>query len=506
MGATHYDVVIVGAGVAGLQAAWRLRREHPTWRVALLEADADVGGAIRTECSNGFVIEEGPESLLADKPEVMQWLAQLGLQDEVIHTSSEHRGAYVLRQGRLVRIPEGFRLLGPTQLGSLVTSRLLSWRGMMRVAAEMWVPPRRRGTQDTDGNEGDDESLADFVTRRFGRELLDRLVQPLAGGIYGADPRMLSMRATFPRFVQMERQAGSVIRGLRREMREGQRDVARDAARGTATGARYGLFVSLRQGLGTLVQTLGRYVRDVTHVHCAVTRVAYDAESRVWEIACAGGADMPQVVRADAVVLALPARVASRLVRESQPALAQLLARVEYGSTAIVTYAWPRSAVAHPLDAFGFVSPATEQRVVMASTWSSIKYPNRAPRDHVLLRAYVGGFGQRHLCTLPPDTLDARVRAELEPLLGIRQPPTFRRLHRYIDAMPVYKVGHLQWRAAVDDALADVPSLALAGTAYDGVGIPAVVSSADRAVERVVRALGVQDVENARNAPNRRGV
>jgi oxygen-dependent protoporphyrinogen oxidase len=447
---------VVGGGVTGLAAAHRLVERGSD--VVLLEAANRLGGTIATEHTGGFVVEGGPDAFVTEKPWGLALCERLRLTGDLVGTREGDRRTYVVSRGRLHPLPEGFLLLAPTDLGALVASPLFSWRGKLRMALDLVLP---RGRAD------EDESLAAFVRRRLGREALERAADPLVGGIYTADPERLSLAATMPRFLDIERRHRSLILGLRAAARAAP-----------AAGARYSLFVTHRDGMGALIEALARRLpAGAVRLGAPVAGIA--RESGRWRLAAGG-----ETVSADAVVLAVPAYQAARLLAPLDETLARALAGIEYASSATVTLGY-RAVDAPSLRGFGFVVPAVEGRALLACTFASRKFPNRAPEGHELLRAFVGGARRPELAALPDDALIGLVRNELRTLLGIAAEPVLARVHRHPRAMPQYTVGHLERVAAIEARTAALPGLALAGAAYRGVGLPDCVRGGEVAADSV---------------------
>lgn len=491
-------VAVVGGGVSGLAAAYELTKraaaEESPAEVVLLEASARAGGTVRTERRAGFLLEGGPDSFISEKPEARELARELGLGPHLIETNETHRRAFVVRGGRLRPVPEGFQLLAPTRLWPFVTTDIFSWPGKLRVACELFVP-RRAGVER-------DESLAEFVRRRFGREALERMAQPLVGGIYTADPELLSLRATMPRFLDMERDHGSVIRALVRARRRAARQTklagraasdagaSRDAGaagdgRGTS-GARYSLFLSLDGGLQMLTDRLAEALPPgALRTNTRVETLGFDPGARAWRLGLASG----ETIEADAVCLALPAYASAALLRQTDAALASELDAVPYASTATVNLAYRRADIPHPLDGFGFVAPHAERRRVIACTFASVKFAERAPAGHALLRAFVGGALQPEMFDLDEDAITAAVREDLRQLLGITAPPLFVQVSKWPRAMAQYTVGHLARIERVRARLAQFPSLRLAGNAYQGAGLPDCIRGGQTAAREILEAI-----------------
>jgi oxygen-dependent protoporphyrinogen oxidase len=457
-------LVVVGGGIAGLSAAHRaleLARERDRRvELTLLEARDRLGGTIETERTDGFLIESGPDSFLSEKPWALALCRRLGVEDQLVRTDDRHRKVLVWRGGRLHPLPDGFQLLAPTQLGPFVRSSLFSWPGKLRMALDVALP--RGGT-------GDDESLGSFVRRRLGAEALERVAQPLVAGIYTADPDDLSLSATMPRFLELERRERSVILGMWRSMKK--------APQPGTSGARWSLFVTFREGMGQLIDTLAaRLPAGSVQLKTRVTGL--ERTGTAWRIGTASGS-----MDADAVVLACESHAAARLLRYVDPSASTLLAEIPYASSATMTFGYRRAEVPHPLDAFGLVVPRAEKRALLAVTFSSVKYPGRAPEGHVLVRAFLGGALDAAMLDRDDAALIETAREELRQALGLTAAPVITRAHRHPASMPQYRVGHLSRVEAIERQTAAVPGLYLAGGAYRGVGIPDCVRSGEVAAE-----------------------
>ncbi len=463
---------MIGGGIAGLAAAYRLRelaaaREFPL-DVQLLERSARCGGALETIRRDGFVIETGADSFLSEKVAAAELAQRLGLGAELIPTREIYRKTCVVRAGRLVEIPAGFSLLAPAHLGPVFRSALFSPLGKLRIAMEPFVAAR---TSD------EDESLDSFVTRRLGREVLERVAQALAGGIYTADPKRLSMQATMPRFVEMERAHGSVVKGMRAA------EQMRASKSSEVSGARWSMFLSFRNGMATLpeilVARLGAAIRKGSDV------VGMSRNGDAWRLALAGG----ESIDADAVICAAPAYAAARIVATIAPAAAKMLGEISYASSATVNLTYRESDFDGPPRAFGFVVPASENRRIIAGSFSSFKFEGRAPAGAILARAFVGGEMSRDMMSLSDDEMVAAVRDEFRELLGVSVAPGFTEVRRWPDSMPQYEVGHLARVAEIEHATAEIPAFAIAGAAYRGVGIPDCIRSGEDAADAIFAKL-----------------
>ena len=462
-------LAVVGGGIAGLAAAHRAvevaRERALPLELALFEAGDRVGGTIQTERHEGFLVECGPDSFLSEKPWALALCRRLGIEDRLVRTDDRFRRTYVAFRGRLHPLPDGFQLLAPTRLGPFVRSSLFSWPGKLRMALDLVLP---RG--------GDpDESLGGFVSRRLGREALERVAQPLVAGIYTADPDVLSLAATMPRFLELERKERSMILGLWRGARRAPAEAA------GSSGARWSLFVTFADGMEELIRALAaRLPSDAIRLKGRVASVT--REGGGWRLGMADGS----AAAADGVIIATESHQAGRMLRYTDPALSLLLDGISYASSATVTLGWRRADIPHPLDGFGFVVPQVERRPIIACTFSSVKYPGRAPDGFALLRVFVGGALNEAVLDGDDETLTRIARAELGELLGIQAPPLLSRVSRYPKAMPQYHVGHLARVEAIEGCLRAHPGLTLVGGAYRGVGIADCVRSGEDAAARLL--------------------
>ncbi len=449
------DAVIVGAGIAGLSAAYELCARGRECLV--LEERARPGGVMCTERVNGFVIDAGPDSLLVHKPAAVELAREVGLGDRLVPTLTP-RAAYVVRNNRLVRLPEASFLGIPTQIGPLVTTQLFSWPAKLRMAMERFVPQR---------TDVDDESIGGFMRRRFGQEAVTYLAEPLLAGIHAGDVERLSMRALFPRLLEAERLRGSVIRSLR----------ALETTRRPE-----GAFLSFAGGIDELVDgVIAKLPPGTVRYNARVSRVRGRGPFAVT-------LDNGESVDAQVLIAATPARVSATLLGEVDAELARTCAALRYASTAIVAVGFRRDQVRHPLAGSGFVVPRIERRTLMAGTWVSSKWPHRAPDGHVLLRGFVGGIGDAGVLALDDPALIDRVASELADRLNITGPPMLARVFRWPDATAQHEVDHHRWLRALDQRLSAIHGLFLTGSSYRGTGIPDCVADG-RAVGAKAAAL-----------------
>jgi oxygen-dependent protoporphyrinogen oxidase len=464
-------VAVIGGGITGLSAAHRLREISPSVQVTLFEQHDRLGGVVHTEKVDGYLIEHGADMFTTRDPWAFGLCRRIGFDGELINTNSQHARAFVVHQGQLHAVPEGFTLMTPGRMWPIARTPLLSIPGKLRMAAEYFIPRR--------GGPGD-ESLAEFVTRRLGREAYERLVQPLIGGIYTADPTRLSMQAALPQFVQMEQQHGGLLRAVWRSRQQ------RSAKAGAESGARYGLFVAPRDGMESLLRAIASRLPPGAIRFSTAVESLQQQDGGKWRVSLRDSAERLEF---DGLIVAAPAPAAAELLREASTELASELRAIPYASAAIVALGYRREQVQHPLDGFGVVVPQAEKRNVLAVSLASIKFPGRAPPGEVLLRVFIGGACQPELVELPAAELEQLARKELEDLLGVTGSPRVVRVVRWIGAMPQYHVGHLDRVARIERAAASLPTLALAGNAYRGVGIPYCVHSGEQAAESLAAAI-----------------
>lgn len=448
------EVAIVGGGISGLVTALSLARAGVPF--LLLESSPRWGGRVLGERDGGFLIEGGPDSLFVQKPAAIDLCRELGLGERLL-PASEPRTVYVAKGGRLHALPPGLAAGAPSDLRAFLASGLFSWPGKLRMGLECVIPRRR---------DQDDESIADFFRRRLGREALALVGDPLLAGIHAGDPERLSLTATMPRLAEVERRSGSLARGL---------GVGRPAGRQAAP-----LFYTLRGGLGEMVDAIVRALPPGRfRTRTAVSRIV--REGGRYELRLEDGG----VVRARDVVLAVPPPVGSRLLSGIDVELAAWLLEIPCASTATVALGFRREEVGHPLDGHGLLIPRGEGLRTTACTFVSSKYPYRAPGDHVLLRAFVGGVRDRLEAGVGGEELVATVLRELAPLLGLRGAPALARSFLWRESMPQMEVGHLARMRAFDERLRLWPGLTVIGAGLRGTGIADAVTEGRRAAEAI---------------------
>ncbi|MCX7819293.1 MAG: protoporphyrinogen oxidase [Kiritimatiellae bacterium] len=452
-------IAIIGGGITGLAAAHHLRRiaeKHgEPFEPLVFERETRWGGKILTWRESGFIVEGGPDSFFSQKTDAADLCRELGLGGDLIPSNDATYHTRVLWRGRLRPYPAGFRLAVPTRLLPFLLTPLLTPWGKLRIALEPLIPPRR---------DPSDESLARFVRRRLGREALDRLAGPIMGAIYVSRPEEMSVRATFPMFLELEQRYGSLLRGIRAARR--------------AHGRPGAIFTTLREGMDQLVRTL---VRTLGPERLAAGSPVEHIERRPdgWRIYPAGRPPLDCA----GLILAVPPPAAAALLEGLHPPLAGELRALRSVSSAVVNLAYAHSALRTSAGAFGFVVPASEPSDLLALTWSSAKFNGRAPPGTHLLRAFTGGPGREHIAELPEPELLDRVHAELRRRLGLVAEPLQTWIARWPRANPQYEVGHLERIARIEAMLSKLPRLWLAGGAYRGVGVPDCIRSGRAAAE-----------------------
>jgi len=505
-------VAVIGGGMAGLGAARVLedaRAADPSIDWHLYETEQRFGGKVHTRRRDGFVVEGGPDSAIIEKPWPITMARRLGIGDRFEDSNESIRKSFVYARGRLHELPEGIILMVPTRMVPFALSGLMSWPGKVRMGMDLVLP--RGGARAASGGETvsgtPDESLGDFVRRRLGREALERIAEPIVAGIHAGDPEQMSVRATFPMFLDMEREHRSLILAMlkRRKARQKAAAKAAGAGGGSAPGAPGGggagaaggprsYFYSFKGGLQDLsdavvaslpAERLHGGVEVVGIAPCGAGCGTSGAGSGACALQLGGG----RRVVADAVVLATPAWAAGDLLRNVAPLPAADLSSIEYVTTATVSVAFRTEQMTHDLTGFGFVVPRAEKRPVMATTWSSSKFPGRAPDGHVLLRSFLGRAGIEAAAQLDDDEMVAVVRSELREIMGVTAEPEFAEIFRWPRGMPQYRVGHVDLVARIESGVAGVPGIELAGGAYHGIGIGDCLregaAAAERALEHV---------------------
>ncbi len=478
---TAKHVAIIGGGITGLSAGWYLQQAAAKQGISLsysiLEQSNRWGGKVQTEQVDGvgdgpFILEAGADALLTRKPWAFELARELKLSERILPVNTENNRTFVLRHGQPVPLPDGLQLLVPTRLLPFARSPLFSLWGKLRAALDLWIPPRQSEA---------DETLASFVRRRLGGEILDRLGEPLLAGVYNGDPEHQSIEATFPQFPALERQYGSLIRGLRAAQRE-------------RTASETPAFISFKTGAHELVRALVAQLSGELQLNVAVSRIERLVNNRYRIVAPEG-----RTIETDAIIMATPAHVTAKLLREVAPEAAESLSAISYTGIGTAYFGFRRDDVPHPLNGFGLVVPGSERRQIDGVTWTSSKWNYRAPAGYVLLRVFFGGPRTCDTLQLDDSDLLMVIRAELKSILGISAMPLFYRIYRWADGYPQYNLGHLERVAAAEAALP--PGTFIAGSAYRGVGVPDCVRQGREAGRQAVAVL-MKKLQTEQRIPN----
>ena len=468
-------ITIIGAGIAGLSTAYYLsklaKQGGQQLEIALLEKERRLGGSLLTEQADGFLMEGGPDCFISEKPWALQLCRELGLEQEVIGTNRQLRRTFILLKGRLHEIPEGFMLLAPTSLWPFIKSSLFSLPGKARMGLDL-ILPRKKSDRE--------ESLAAFVLRRLGREALERIAEPLVAGIHAGDPETMSLKSTFPRFIDLEQGHRSIIWGMYQRKKQF-----------ALQQPRYTMFLTLKQGMEGMISALKKALPPETispgqEVIALEKITGKPSHKPRYRLQLRG---KKKAMEADAVVLATPAFVTAKLLRGMAADICRLLDTIPYCSTATINLAYERSQIGHPLDGYGFVVPRLEKRSIMAATFSSVKFAHRAPEGKVLLRSFVGGAKNEDIVSWEDSKLLAAVQGDMEEVLKIAGAPLVARINRWHKSMPQYTLGHEERLSRIEQGLAKHPGLLVTGSAYRGIGISDCIHEAELTAHKILEFI-----------------
>lgn len=460
-------IAIVGGGIAGLSAAFFLekaRRAGADLQWTLFEKSGRLGGVIQTERRDGFVIEAGPDSFLSAKPDGARLCHDLGIGDQLISSNDADRKTYILVKGRLVPIPQGLEFMVPTRVWPMAATPLFSFTTKLRMAAELFSSARK---------EAGDESVGDFVRRHFGQEMVDRVAEPLLAGVYGGNAEHLSIRAVLPRFAEMEREHGSLVRATLKAK-------AQFRSKAPAGAKPQPLFTSLKNGMQQMVEALVAALPQAS-IRLGQQNLALRPANDDWQIESAGISEKFQEV-----LLAAPAPSAAALLRQFHPALIEGLGKIAYTSSAAVALAYDEARLP---PGHGFLVPRSEGRKMMACTFVHKKFPHRAPEGMKLLRCFFSSSRMPDLLTHSEEDLQQIARHELKEILGLNAEPRFARTFRWDRAMAQYETGHLDRVAEMEKIIAALPGFHIIGNSFHGIGVPDCIKSARLAVEQITSGV-----------------
>jgi len=463
-------IIIIGGGIAGLAAAYRIQQEiseGSPLECILVECGDRFGGKIVTEKSDGFVIERGPDSFISQKPAAIQLCQQLGIGDHLVSTNPKTPNTYVYTGGKLVTMPDGLSLMIPTKFLPFALTPLFSISGKIRMGLDLLIPRK------VDKN---DESLASFVRRRMGEEALRKMAEPMLAGIYASDPETMSIGSTFPMFVETERKYRSLILGM---LARKKNMLLRASKRPKSS---FSLFMTLKDGLGEMVDAVINKSPDIQFQSGAGVKSITGNEGD-WSVQLDSGEEY----KAQALILSTPAHITARLLQTVTPKAAKLLEQIKYVSTATVTIAYKKTGFSHPLNGFGFVVPKCEGRSILACTWTSSKFPHRAPEGYVMLRCYLGGALQEDIAEKDEQTMLNLVKQDLQEIMSIKEEPVFCKVFHNRKSNVQYQVNHSERIDAIMHELQE--GLFLAGSAYRGIGIPDCIQSGSQSAESAIDLL-----------------
>jgi protoporphyrinogen/coproporphyrinogen III oxidase len=449
-------VAVVGGGIAGLSAAYELHKSGAEF--TLFESSERLGGVIRTERVGDFLMEAGPDSWLSEKSAARELCSELGLDGDLIGSNDSRRKTYVLLGKKLVPLPDGLQFFVPTDPAATFFSPLFPLKSKIGCMREWLAGARKKNDED--------ESIADFVSRHFGEQIVERLAEPLLAGVYGGHPRELSAQAVLPRMVKMESERESLIRGMM-------------TARKNSSGARPAIFTSLRGGMQAVVDGLVRKLPPSSLMRkCEVREIT---RGETWKVRVNDAAS-----DFDALVIALPAPNAGNLLQSTAPEIAGQLRAIRYSSSVIVQFAYAQTRAPKLPPGFGVLVPRTENRRVRAITFVHEKFDGRVPSGGALIRMFLGGTGDEAVLRLSDEEISAIGKRELLEILNIREEPVAVRVFRWPVAMAQYEVGHLRRLEIIRRQLAEMPTLGLAGNAYGGIGVPDCIRSGRDAALKVM--------------------
>ncbi|MFG1942861.1 protoporphyrinogen oxidase [Nonomuraea sp. NPDC048826] len=455
-------VAVIGGGISGLAAAWHLKQgAGEQIKVTVLDGASRVGGKLYATEVAGVSLDVGAEAMLARRPEGKELARAVGMGDDLVHPGTASSAIY--SRGVLRSLPKGQIMGVPSDLAELAKSGILSPGGLLRVPLDQIFPATLVRT---------DVSVAAYIRARVGGEVLDRLVEPLLGGVYAGRSEMLSLEATMPRVAAAARSERSLLAAARHIAQEAPKDAGP-------------VFTTLRAGMGSLPEAVAK--ASGADVRTGVTVRELHRTEHGWRLVT-GPVPRPETVEADAVIIAVPAPAAARLLKDEVPGAATELARIQYASMAVVTLAYPAAAFPERPARSGYLVPPVEGRVVKAVTFSSVKWPHLS-RDLVLLRCSIGRIGEEHLLQRDDAELVSLAMAEMSEVMGARGLPLDTRVTRWGGALPQYNVGHIDRVARVHAAVSGQPALAVCGAAYDGLGIPACIATARTAASRILDHL-----------------
>ena len=488
-------VVVVGGGVAGLGAAFKVKRaadEGCDVSFTLVEKDPRLGGKLMTERVGDFIVDGGSDAFIAQKPAVMRVAKLAGFDGDQMPSDESRKKTLILKKGQLIEMPDGVMQFAPTKFWPFATTRLFSWPGKIRAGMDLFIPKKK-----VPAGELNDESLESLVVRRMGREILDRLAEPLVGGVHASDPALMSLAATFPNLLEMEQKHGNLIKGFlaqRKLAEEMKRKYPADPKKPRT------FFNTFKEGMQELPDGMAA-AAGAENIRTGVSATRLEClEGDGWRVHLSDGGSL----EADAVVIATEGWAASDLVATVDSELCDLIATIPHSSSATVSLGFDTDDLGFSLDAFGVLCPEIEHRALMAATYSSTKWPNRAPKGKALLRGFVGGPHNQDIMDRTDEEIIEITKSEMRSILGLKVEPVFARVYRWVNGMPQYTMGHLDRVAQIEHRVSMIPTLGIGGGSYRGVGIANCIESGEAAVTKVLGELGFPALAEDTAAPGKR--
>ncbi len=469
-------IAIIGGGISGLSAAYALeekRKSAVPLEYVLFESSTRLGGVLVTDHVDGCIVEAGPDSFLTEKPWATDLCKQIGLGDQLIGSNDSDRKTYIVTNRKLVVMPDGLMFMVPTKIIPTVLSPLFSWRTKFRMAAEWFHPPHKATA---------DETVAQMVERHYGPQMVDLLADPLLSGVYGGEASQLSVRSVLPRFADMESQYGSLGRAML---------ASRKKIKAASKGPARPLFTSLKDGMQQMIDALvARLDASALRTNSSVDSMLPQNDGAAWTICASNKTD-----RFDAVIMATPTQAGAAVLRGSNEKLAQELAGIQYGSSVTVTLGYDEKVRRSLPPGFGFLVPRSEGRRMLAATFVHNKFPHRAPENRAIVRCFLGGARDEQILQSSQEEILEIVRRELREIIGLIAEPLFARVYKWKSAMAQYTVGHLERLQRIESLRQQLPTLALAGNGYSGIGVPDCVRSGTEAAAKVLASMGLSNAD-----------
>ncbi|MEW6189338.1 MAG: protoporphyrinogen oxidase [Actinomycetota bacterium] len=477
-------VAIIGSGISGLTCAYKIKKKSKEINlpieITLIEKEKRLGGVFLTEKINGFLIEGGPDCFESEKPHTLALAEELDIGEQVIGGNEEAHLTFVFLNGKLWQLPKGLLSLAPTRLSDLIFCPFLSWRGKIRAGFDLILPPWK---------EERDISLAEFYKRRFGKEIFDCLAEPLFGSIYACIPENISLKSCWPRGLQLEKEYGSLIRGMlvRRKMRKRASTHGQGVSTPGQEQKKLPIFLTFKNGMRELTDTLVKHLSEVSFL---TRKKAISLKFNSQEKRCILLLDDGTSITADTCILATtPSYATAEILKSVDTGLSDILMRIPYVSSATISLAYKKEGFPHPLKGFGVLVSRQEKKQVKAITWSSTKFSNRALEGYVLIRAFIGGAEDETKVYENDEEILKIVKEDLRQIMGINVEPVLTKIYRWPNSMPQYTLGHEKKVRFIEERIKQYPGLYLTSNAYRGIGISDCIYNATQTAEQVIKLL-----------------